>query len=240
MPFNKIPYLGTTVAAIEQFERAIRGGELKPGERLPPEREIAQMLGVSRPTAREALQALTLLGILERRRGSGTFVTSLDHAGIADTLGWLMSMAVADNDAVQVLDARATLESGLARLAAERISDEALTRLQELQAALNDAKSPTAILQIDMSMHTIVAEQAHNPLLHLMLNSLRRWEATTRVRTIAVSRIRDEVARDQGDITAALIARDPQQAEAAMLRHILRIRDEYRAAESPETSELPT
>lgn len=229
MSFAKIPYLGATVAAIEQIEQVIRSGEFGPGDQLPPERELAEMLGVSRPTVREALQALTLLGILDRRRGSGTYVSHVSEDSLAGTLGWLLSMAVRDKDALDVLDARATLESGLARLAAERMSDKALDTLASHLRELKKAESQEDILRIDMVMHAMVAEGAANPLLQVMLNSISRWEASTRIRTVLVPRVRSEVADDQEAIVAALTARDPVRAESTMRRHILRIRNEYSA-----------
>lgn len=230
MSFDKIPYLGATVSAIEQIEQVIRNGEFKSGDQLPPERDLAELLGVSRPTVREALQALTLLGIIERRRGSGTYVSDLTQDTLAGTLGWLLSMAVHGKDVVDVLDARATLESALARLAAERVSDEALAELERLLALLKAAKTDKETLQIDMAMHALVAEEAANPLLKLMLDSLRRWDASTRTRTIVVPRVRGKVALDQEEIMAAFRDRDPDRAEKAMRHHLNRIRDEYSAA----------
>lgn len=229
MSFEKIPYLGATVAAIEQIENVIRNGEFQPGDRLPPERDLAELLGVSRPTVREALQALTLLGILDRRRGSGTYVSHVSEANLAGTLGWLLSMAVHDKDALDVLDTRATLEAGLARLAAERMTNDAIEELNGHLAELKKARTEDDILRIDMTMHGLVAAAAANPLLQIMLNSLRRWEASTRIRTILVPRVPGKVAQDQETIVAALSARDPVRAETAMRRHILRIRNEYSA-----------
>ena len=111
--FSPIGNLSTTVAAITQIEALIRRGELRPGDRMPPERELAELLGVSRPTVREALRALSILGIVRSRHGSGTYLGSLDEEALHEPLRWLLTLSLPAQDVNAVLEFRTVLESGL-------------------------------------------------------------------------------------------------------------------------------
>ena len=97
---------------------------LKPGDRLPPERELAQVMGVSRSSLREALRALSLLGVTEMRQGDGTYLTALDPDALMRPFG--LVLALSDGQLQELFEARRVIEPGLAALAAERIDEETL------------------------------------------------------------------------------------------------------------------
>ena len=106
----------------EQFLTLIINGDLAPGEKLPPERELAEKLGVGRPSTREALRALSMMGVLDARPGEGTFVT---NAPIESFLSpFILSMRITKENSLEIIEARTTLELKLATLAAERASQE--------------------------------------------------------------------------------------------------------------------
>ena len=226
--FSQIGNLSTTVAAIAQIEALIRRGELRPGDRMPPERELAELLGVSRPTVREALRALSILGIVRSRHGSGNYLGNLDEQALQEPLRWLLTLSLPAQDVEAVLQFRAVLESGLARLAAERISDDALKRLHELLAELEAAKSDEEVLQADMKMHGVIAEEANNPLLLWMLNAAVELNVAARSRTVRVPGVKPNVASDQRAILEALEKRDGTEAADAMWRHLRRNSTAYR------------
>ena len=225
--FSQIGNLSTTVAAITQIEALIRRGELRPGDRMPPERELAELLGVSRPTVREALRALSILGIVRSRHGSGNYLGSLDEQALHEPLRWLLTLSLPAQDVDAVLEFRTVLESGLARLAAERISDEALARLRDLLGELDAAKSDEEVLRADMKMHAVIAEEANNPMLLWMLNAAVELNVAARSRTVRVPGVKGKVAADQRAIVEALENRDGNEAAEAMWRHLKRISTAY-------------
>lgn len=225
--FSQIGNLSTTVAAITQIEALIRRGELRPGDRIPPERELAELLGVSRPTVREALRALSILGIVRSRHGSGNYLGTLDEHALHEPLRWLLTLSLPAQDVDAVLEFRSVLESGLARLAAERISDEALARLRDLLAELEAAKSDEEVLRADMRMHGVIAEEANNPMLLWMLNAAVELNVAARSRTVRVPGVKGKVAADQRAIVEALERRDGSEAAEAMWRHLKRISTAY-------------
>jgi GntR family transcriptional regulator, transcriptional repressor for pyruvate dehydrogenase complex len=237
--FSQIGNLSTTVAAITQIEALIRRGELRPGDRMPPERELAELLGVSRPTVREALRALSILGIVRSRHGSGNYLGSLDEQALQEPLRWLLTLSLPAQDVNAVLEFRLVLESGLTRLAAERISDEALARLRDLLKELETAKSDEDVLSADMKMHGVIAEEANNPLLLWMLNAAVELNVAARSRTVRIPGVKGNVAADQRAIVEALEKRDGNEAAEAMWRHLERISTAYKEYSRRHTVKAP-
>src|SRR5215210_7510891 len=125
---------------------------LRPGDRLPPERELAATMGVSRSSLREALRALAMLGVTEMRHGDGTYLTSLEPGALMRPVG--LVLALSESGVQELFEARKLVEPGLAALAAERIGDEAaaaLTRCaRDSKKALDDAE---AFMWNDIELH---------------------------------------------------------------------------------------
>ena len=119
--------------AITTIKGMIVRGDLRAGQRLPAERELAAQLGVSRPSLREAIRALIALNILESRHGEGTFVSSLDPELLAEPIDFVLQ--VDDGGIAALFEARHVLEAGIAALAAERASDLELAELEGLRQA---------------------------------------------------------------------------------------------------------
>lgn len=237
---DSAPGLSATLTAIEGLEKLIGSGHLRQGDRLPPERDLARQLGCSRPTIRAALQALALLGAIESRQGSGNYIRQLDEDVLGQSLHWWMRLTPVTDEVVAVLEVREVIESGLARLAATKITDEALALLDELLSELRGAESPQEVLRIDLAMHDLVAEQSENRILATILRSIREMNAAARFRTIAAPGVKDDVATDQAAVVAALKERDPEAAAQAMWNHIGRILDAYRADDHGPHPEPPT
>lgn len=237
-PISPVPRLSAPLAAIEQLRSLIQDGTLKPGDRLPPERKLAEMLGVSRPTLREALSALVLLNVIEARQGSGRVVASLDLDTLSAPINVLLSLSLpSDRNIEALLEMRAVIESGLARMAAERISDAALDEYAGILARLHEATAGKDVLQLDMKLHEIIARESQSPLLAWLLDAFRELSALARSRTIRVAGVRDEVAHDQDRILAALRSRDPHAAAEAMWAHLWRIREAYARRERDESDQ---
>jgi GntR family transcriptional repressor for pyruvate dehydrogenase complex len=157
------------------LEKRILEGSLKPGDRLPSEREFAVELGVSRPTLREAIQKLISKGLLSTRHGGGTIVTDRLEAHFVDP--WQEMLDGHPMLHTDLLEFRQMLESHAAALAAERATNVDIERLDGLFAVLDSVYASddvTACIDADVAFHQAIAEAAHNVLIGHMTSSLMR------------------------------------------------------------------
>src|SRR5207249_5385718 len=154
--------------AVEHIQQLVQSGELKPGDRLPSERELARRLGVSRSTLREAIRALVVMNILVPRHGDGTYVSSLEP----ELLSAPFTFALDTQPALRthLFEARRVLETACARLAATRISDAELAELDDLATA-GDSDAD-ALIDRDVELHTAIAHAARNPILLALMGSM--------------------------------------------------------------------
>jgi GntR family transcriptional repressor for pyruvate dehydrogenase complex len=193
--------------------------QLKAGDRLPPERELAATMGVSRSSLREALRALTMLGVAEMRHGDGTYLTSLRP----DVLMRPVSIVLALSDAGlhELFEARKLVEPGLAELAAQRIEPAAAEELLECAETSHEAmKDAEAFMWHDIELHGLIARAADNAILSRLLDSIAGLGLASRRRTGRMADVREQSARDHREIAAAIAAHDAEEAKAAMLRHL--------------------
>ena len=129
---------------------------LKPGDRLPPERELSATMGVSRSSLREALRALAMLGVAEMRQGDGTYLTALDPETLMRPVGLVLALSGAG--LTELFEARKLVEPGLAYLAAERIGDQAAEELQRCAEASADVLADAdAFMWHDIELHALIA-----------------------------------------------------------------------------------
>src|SRR5258705_11788806 len=134
---------GTTFdEVVAQLREMIHSGELSPGDRLPPERDLAKLLGVSRPTLRAGIRSLATVGILQSRQGAGTFVDERDESPTLDGSPLRMLSALHGFTSDEMFEARLALEMSIAGLAAERATSEQMTLMAEeitgMYASLNE------------------------------------------------------------------------------------------------------
>ncbi len=199
-------------------------GILKPGDKLPPERELAQQLSVGRTTIREALKLLTLSGLLEAKRGDGTYVRQEFTSFLSQQIEWPVLLSVQEVD--MIVEVREGLEAKAARLAAERATQEEIEQIGALQELLRqelleiEGRDIQRETDLDLQLHQAVATASHNELLaHLMLslqNILRQYIALSNQMT---DRVETTVAEHQA-VYDAIVARDPDAAERAMMDHL--------------------
>src|SRR3954469_24813323 len=128
--------VSVTQEAIDRIKAMIVSGDLRPGQRLPKEADLAEQLGLSRNSLREAVRALTLIRILETRQGDGTYVTSLEPDILLETMTFVADLHQ-DRTLLHVLQVRRILESAATALAAQHITDEELAVLAELVASMD-------------------------------------------------------------------------------------------------------
>src|SRR4051794_14075754 len=142
----------------------IQERQLKAGDRLPPERELAVTMGVSRSSLREALRALAMLGVAEMRHGDGTYLTSLEPDALMRPVGLVLSLS--DAGLQELFEARKLVEPALAGLAAERIGAEAAVELARCAEASGDTlEDAEAFMWNDIELHGLIARAAGNAIL---------------------------------------------------------------------------
>ncbi|MFH8798628.1 FadR/GntR family transcriptional regulator [Streptomyces sp. NPDC017936] len=209
-----------TQRAIERIKAMIAEGRLEPGQRLPAERDLAALLGISRSSMREAIRALTVLGVLEARHGSGIYVTRLEAGDLLETFGVVADLSRGSR-LRELLEVRRILESTAAALAAARITPEELTVVEGHLAAMNATDDPEEILAHDLAFHRQIAAAAGNGTMAAILEGLSSRTFRARVRRGhreegAFERTR----REHAAIHRALAARDPEAARAAAAAHV--------------------
>ena len=207
----------------------IRKGDLKPGDRLPPERLLSQQLGVSRPTVRESVTSLVAMNVLEARHGSGTYVTSLDIEKLLQPIEAALSVFAADHD--ELFEVRLMLEPPAAALAAERIGEEQLHELVATTALSVECEDDVErFIQLDIEVHRLIVEASDNALLVRLMAALSALGEASRRQTARWPNVRRRAAHDHVDVVDAIVAREPDAARAAMRDHLLRVREATQAA----------
>jgi DNA-binding FadR family transcriptional regulator len=222
--FTTIQRSGVPDEAIGMVKGMILRGELQPGQKLPPERDLAAQLGVSRPSLREAIRALIALNILESRHGNGTFVTSLDPELLAEPIDFVLQVNESALDAL--FEARKVVEAGVAALAAERATDLELARLEEHarrgRAVVGDFD---ACLEYDVLFHDMIRETARSPILGSLVESIAALSVESRRQTGQSLAVRRKTMADHEAIVRAIKSRDPRAAYQAMIDHLSHVQE---------------
>ncbi|MDD3268387.1 MAG: FadR/GntR family transcriptional regulator [Syntrophomonadaceae bacterium] len=207
---------------MEQLKDMISSGELKPGEKLPSEREMSDSLGVSRASVREALTALEALGILEIRPGEGTFVRETSVSRIFEPLA--MVLAVERNPGVQMMEVRRILETEAAALAAMRASEEHLKNIDEILDKMKNSDRIPEAVDYDLKFHYSIAEASQNTILVRMMNTvadlMHHAFRSNREKFYADPVKGQRTIHEHEAIAAAIRARNPGLAREKMLEHI--------------------
>lgn len=216
--WEPIPRRNLSADVAERVIASVLDGTFKLGDRLPSERELATRLQVARPTLREALSALHVIGVIEVLPGEGTFIVSHHADFVARAFGWAMLL---DAGAAQdVIDARTAVECGLVRLAAERAEDGELVEILEIAERTRSARGHAAFVEVDLAFHHRVAVAARSQALLRSFEGVRELVATW-IDTTARKRSTRVVAAEHHEAVArALLARDPDAAEIAMRTHL--------------------
>jgi GntR family transcriptional repressor for pyruvate dehydrogenase complex len=217
------------------LKRRIASGKLTPGGRLPPERELAGQLGVSRPVVREAVHRLIAQGLLESRQGSGTTVRRVTSQALVDPLNWLVESKAATIDNLH--EVRSILEVEIVHLAALRATDREIGDLRELVAEMCSQRADLGeFARLDGVFHQRLAEITHNPLLSLMVDSVRDLIQQIRLQVQVCAETRDALIDEHGRIVAAIAARDGAGAGQVMTQHLEPARAIQEACLSPSES----
>ena len=225
MPFQKIESEKLSDAVMRQIEELILRGILRPGERLPAERELADRLGVSRPSLREAISNLQSVGLLATKAGSGVFVADVLGSAFAPALVKLF--ATHDEAVFDYLDFRRDMEGLAAARAARLGSDTDLKLVDALfsrMVAAHQKRKADEEAQLDAEFHMAIIEASHNVVMLHMMRSiydlLREGVFYNRQVMFKQRTTRDALLDQHRQINAALQARDSEAARAAVEKHL--------------------
>jgi GntR family transcriptional regulator, transcriptional repressor for pyruvate dehydrogenase complex len=215
----------------EQLKDLIFRGHLKPGERLMTERELAQNLGVSRPTVREAINKLVAMRLLEHRQGQGTFVKAPNAGAETNPLAAVINGQ--DASLMDLLEVRLGLECNAVALAARRATEEDLREIersvQEMAAAIGEGNLGS---DADITFHMAIAYATKNIVqIHIMksLYDLLFYGIHENLQHLYTEPMnRDRILQQHNDILNAIRRRDPDDAYAAMKRHVSFVQDFFR------------
>ncbi|WP_407916861.1 FadR/GntR family transcriptional regulator [Kitasatospora sp. NE20-6] len=212
--------MAVTDEAIGRIKAMIVSGELRPGDRLPREADLAALLGLSRNSLREAVKALSLLNVLDVRQGDGTYVSTLEPTRLLEAVSFLLDLH-RDDTVLEVFQVRAILEPAAVALAARRIAAPQVAELRALLAGLGDHPTVEELVAADVEFHRRIAEAAGNSVLCSLIDSL--WGPTARARIWRGITQRGAVERTMAEHTAildALAAGDAETARAWATVHI--------------------
>jgi GntR family transcriptional regulator, transcriptional repressor for pyruvate dehydrogenase complex len=237
VPLEPLGGLGVKERVAGQLRGLIEDGSLQAGQQLPSERELAERLGVSRSTVREAVQFLGALGLVEIRHGSGTFVRPEgDRAQLPSE--WLQWTRRHTMHVHELLEVRRGLEALAAELAAERSHDLAAIEdaLADMEAALDGPDVP-ALVEADLAFHTALAAASGNAALRHLTESLGRELLRERGAIWNKPGRPERSLREHRRIYEAVRARDPLGARTAIVDHLESVEQDVDALVAEPTAQ---
>jgi len=209
---------------VQQIEESIDKGDLKEGDQLPAERDLAQQFGVSRTAVREAVKTLREKGLVEAYAGRGTFITNGSTNSIRNTLDRMIRDGPLEGT-VHLAEMREILEPEIAFLAAKRADQETISAMQESISVMDAARrDPEAFIEGDLDFHLALAEAAGNPLILSLIDSIVGLLREQRMRTYYTEGGPERGQYHHKRILEAIEHRDPQGARDAMRAHLRQVR----------------
>ncbi|WP_144715799.1 FadR/GntR family transcriptional regulator [Curtobacterium pusillum] len=219
LELESVPAGSPASEVARQLVSLLTAGDLAPGSRLPSERVLSERLGVGRSAVREALAALEILGIVQIRPGSGTYLRGGTSDLLPTTLSW--GLMLASNRTRELLEIRSSLERTAAILAAQRATDEeldALGRTLDQQAAALD--DPEAFIEADVRFHVLLARAGGNDVLADLLQSLRSMLSVWVGRRVTTREATEAAYREHRAVHEAMRSRDVLATQRAMDEHM--------------------
>jgi len=210
---------GITELVVQRIKELLERGELKAGSRLPPERELADMLHISRPSLRTALKALSVMGIIHAKPGAGTYIAESLPEVFTEPMHF---MTLINNTSVdELFEARRIIEAGLAELAAERATEADIAALArevaEMKATTSD---PEEFLKHDVRFHQAMACAANNKLMSGVMDTVAQLLFHIRRQTVARANDLEEAIEWHEKIIAAMRKHDPKRAKETLSGHL--------------------
>ena len=230
-PLERMP-VGEMVA--RRILDMVKSGALQPGDQLPTERDLAQSLNVSRPSVREAIRGLAILGVVRTVQGGGAYISDLDADALLGPIQFFLSLQ--DLNVRELYDARSLIESDVARRAAVNIEPASLARLEAVLIAQKDClDNPDAFRASDHAFHEIIWIGSKNAFLKRIGESLNVIGLEFRKRASESPAVLQQSYADHQVLLAALKDRDADAAAKAAERHMQNV---YRVTiEQPDMNE---
>lgn len=212
--------MAVTDEAIEKIKAMIMSGELSPGDRLPPEKELAERLGLSRNSMREAVKALEVIRVLDVRRGDGTYVTSLEPHLLMEAISFVVDMHD-DDSMLEIFAVRRMLESQATGLAATLVTAEASAALNEELDSVAAEVTIDELVEHDIRFHRDIVRMAGNAYLASLIDSLSSQTVRARVwRGLTEQGAVERTLSEHRAIADAIAQRDPALATSLATAHI--------------------
>ena len=212
--------MAVTDEAITKIKDMIISGELHAGDRLPPEKELSEKLGLSRSSLREAVKALEIIRVLDVRRGDGTYVTSLEPKLLTEAMTFIVDLHQ-DKSILDIFEVRRILEPAAAAIAAGRISEAQLAELRATLDDVDDHTSVEALVEHDLVFHGLITTAANNSYMSSVLDGLssstvraRIWRGLTQENAVV------RTLSEHAAIVEALERGDAELAKALLTVHI--------------------
>jgi GntR family transcriptional repressor for pyruvate dehydrogenase complex len=204
---------------VAQLRELIAQGRIKPGDRLPPERELAELFRASRNSVRDALRVLEQMGLIESRQGDGTYVRSVSPEELTEPLALLLLQS--RNQMRELWEVRRLLEPAVAEFAAARATEEELAEMASvLEAQRRKVEAGFLALEEDTAFHELIAQAARNTVILRVMDTLVDLLRQSRERSLQRGDRPVLSLRGHLRILDALRRRDPQAARAEMLQHL--------------------
>lgn len=222
--------MALTDEAISKIKGMVTSGELGPGDRLPKEADLAERLGLSRNSLREAVKALSLIRVLDVRQGDGTYVTSLAPNLLLESLSFVVDFH-RDDTVLEFMEVRRILEPAAAALAADRMNAEQIAGLRRVLAELGPDPTVEALVANDLEFHRQIADGAGNSVLCSLIDGLSGPTVRARVwRGLTQEGAVDRTREQHQTIIDAIEARNPDLARSWTTVHIAGVEDWLRRA----------
>lgn len=221
----------------EQIERRILEGELRNGDRLPTERELAEQFQVSRTAVREAMKILAQKGLVDMRPGRGTIVIDGAREAMQNSIGLLMKLQSGEvGGSANLVEVRTILEIEIAALAAARATEKEIAEMREaikvMDGSMGDAD---AFIAADNCFHEALAKATQNELILTLIHSIVNLLSEQRKQIFTVEGGPQRGQIHHRRILESIIRRDPEGARAAMGFHLLQVREDVSAANQQQT-----
>jgi GntR family transcriptional regulator, sialic acid-inducible nan operon repressor len=214
------------------LQRDILDGTLKPGDRLPPERDLQNRFGVGRPAVREALITLQKAGLIEIGNGAPARVSMPTAEGVvAGLMPAVLQMLQSADGQKHFQDVRLFVESGLARRAAQAATDDDIAKLKAaLEANQKAIGNRRRFIETDVAFHFALAEMTRNPVFIALHDAMSTWLRQQRSVSLGMPRQEEIAYAAHRRIFEAIERRDPNGAETAMVDHIVQLSASYWSA----------
>jgi GntR family transcriptional regulator, transcriptional repressor for pyruvate dehydrogenase complex len=225
---------------VQQVEESILKGQLKPGDQLPAERDLAQSFGVSRTAVREAVKTLCEKGLVESYSGRGTFVTKRTSPTMRQSLDLMIRFSQQEGS-THLAGLRQILEPEIAAFAALCIDEQLLVTMREAVAVMDRSlHDPDAYIEADLDFHLALAEAVENPLILSLLDSIVGLLREQRSRIFAVDGGPERGQFHHKQILKAIERHDREAAREAMRVHLEQVREDSSSSVANTAQSKPT